>query len=251
MGGLISPDGAYCLACGKKRGALEGLPLCPDCARGLLLAARPKGFLCPRCLSALLPGKPCRFCARDEDRLIGQTYAPFRYRGTPRSLVLRLKFGGDTRAAAVLAPFLLKALTGRDYDALVPVPLSAARMRERGYNQAMELSQLVGWQAGIKTEELLRRDRSTKRQTDMHTFRDRKRNVQDAFSLKAGADVRGRRLLLVDDVRTTGSTALSCAETLVRAGAARVDLLAVCIAPGLARGRQKSLRGRFRPRREG
>ena len=67
----------------------------------------------------------------------------------------------------------------------------------------------------------------------------------------AGASCAGRRFLLVDDVRTTGSTALSCAETLVRAGAARVDLLAVCIAPGLARGRQKSLRGRFRPRREG
>ena len=103
-GWLLSPDGALCLSCGKLRGQLSGLPLCPACARELVRAPYRQGLLCPRCRSVMKIGKPCPFCARDKEGLLSQTFAPYRYHGAPRSLVLSLKFRGDTRAAALLAP---------------------------------------------------------------------------------------------------------------------------------------------------
>ena len=239
MPSLLSPPGALCLSCGKRRGLPEGLPLCPACAAELVRAPYRQGLLCPRCKSLLKRGKPCAFCRRDEAGLITKTFAPYRYHGAPRSLALTLKFRGDTRAAALLVPAAVRSLGGEGFDALVPVPLSAARFRERGYNQALALAELVGYRTGMPVEQLLTRVRKTARQTEQRTLPDRMENVRDAFALASGADCGGKRLLLVDDVRTTGATAMSCAEVLRRAGAADVSLLVMCVAPGLVRGRKK------------
>ena len=73
MGALLSPDGALCLSCGKQRGLLSGLPLCPACAKELVTAPyRPQGLLCPRCKSLLKPGKPCAFCKRISSSIPGR-----------------------------------------------------------------------------------------------------------------------------------------------------------------------------------
>ena len=246
MGWLLSPEGAYCLSCGKLRGLLSGLPLCPACARELVRAPYGRGLLCPRCKSIVKPGRPCAFCARDREGLLGETFAPYRYHGAPRSLVLTLKFRGDARAAALLAPAMARSLKDPSaWDALVPVPLSAQRLRERGFNQARELAELVGVKTGLPVRDLLVRVRKTARQTDQHSLRERTRNVKDAFAPAAGADCAGLRLLLVDDVRTTGATALSCAAVLRRMGAKDVGLMAACVAPGLVKGR-KRMDGIFR-----
>lgn len=248
MGWLLSPEGACCLSCGKLRGLLSGLPLCPACARELVRAPYHQGLLCPRCKSVLRPGKPCAFCARDKEGLLGETFAPYRYRGVPRALVLSLKFQGDVRAAALLAPAMARTISSVSFDALVPVPLSAQRLRERGFNQARELAELTGIETGLPVWDLLVRVRKTARQTDQHTLRSRTQNVKDAFAPAPGASCEGKRLLLVDDVRTTGATALSCAGVLRRMGAAEVCLLTACIAPGLVRGRGKTAGRVFRMR---
>ena len=248
-GWLLSPDGALCLSCGKLRGQLAGLPLCPACARELVRAPYRRGLLCPRCQSVMKIGKPCPFCARDKEGLLSRTFAPYRYHGAPRSLVLSLKFRGDTRAAALLAPAMARSLRGTDWDALVPVPLSVQRLRERGFNQARELAELTGVETGLPVSDLLVRVRKTGRQTDLHTRRDRILNVRDAFAPAPGADCAGKRVLLVDDVRTTGATALSCAGVLRQMGAAEVGLLAACVAPGLIRGRGKTAGRVFRRKR--
>lgn len=247
MGWLLSPEGALCLSCGRLRGQLSGLPLCPACARELVRAPYGRGLLCPRCKSLIRPGKPCAFCARDREHLLGEAFAPYRYHGAPRSLVLTLKFRGDARAAALLAPAMARSLKDPSaYDALVPVPLSAQRLRERGFNQARELAELVGVQTGLPVLDLLVRVRKTARQTDQRTLRERTLNVQDAFAPAPGASCQGKRLLLVDDVRTTGATALSCARVLRQMGAAEIGLLTASIAPGLIRGQKKVVGKVFR-----
>ena len=251
MGGLISPEGALCLSCGKRRGLVSGLPLCPACAGELVRAERQRGTLCPRCKSVLPPGRPCRFCGRDPEGLLRESFAPYRYRGVPRALALTLKFRGDTRAAALLAPAMARSLKAPDYDALVPVPLSAQRLWERDYNQARELAELVGHLAGIPVRDFLVRPKKTARQTDQHSLRGRVQNVAGAFAAAPGADCAGKRILLVDDVRTTGATALSCARVLREAGAEAIDLLTACIAPGLVRGRARPTGKRFRIGKKG
>ena len=232
---LLSPIGAHCAACGRVSDIVDGLPLCPDCLKQLLKAGHSFDTLCPRCLSVLSIGKPCPICSRDPERMISRTFAPYRYRGAVRGLILRLKFSGDTQAAALLAPPMAEAAEEAESDILVPVPLGRQRQRERGYNQAYLLAMLVGRLRGLPAEECLLRTRNTKRQSGLHTIRERRQNLDGAFALKPDADIQGKRVLLVDDVRTSGATALACARVLREGGAADVQLLCAAIAPGAGR----------------
>ena len=232
---VLSPVSAHCASCGRAADVLDGVPLCPDCLRQLLRAASVQGTFCPRCLSALRPGKPCSVCRRDPERLISRTYAPYRYRGAVRGLILRLKFSGDTQAAALLAPPMARAAEEAGADLLVPVPLGKRRLRERGYNQAFLLAMLVGRLNGLPAAETLLRTRDTRRQSGLHSIRERRQNLEGAFAPKPGFDLNGKHVLLVDDVRTSGATALACAKVLRDSGAADVALLCAAIAPGAGR----------------
>ena len=230
---LLSPLGARCAACGVTHDVMAGLPLCPDCARRLIRAAHEGAALCPRCLSALLPGQACPVCRRDPDRLISRTYAPYRYRQTVRSLILNLKFAGNTQAAALLAPWMARAVREAGDAVLMPVPLGTKRLRERGYNQAQVLAMLVGRLTGLPVREGLARVRETKRQSSLGSVRERQRNLRDAFALRQDFICPDKPIVLVDDVRTSGATALACARALrEQGGAADVRLLCAAIAPG-------------------
>ena len=152
-----------------------------------------------------------------------------------RGLILRLKFSGDTQAAALLAPRMAEAAEEAGADVLVPVPLGRRRQLERGYNQSFLLAMLVGRLRGLPVRECLVRVRNTRRQSGIHTIQERQRNLAGAFAPAPGADIRGQRVLLVDDVRTSGATALACARVLREQGAADVQLLCAAIAPGAGR----------------
>jgi ComF family protein len=116
------------------------------------------------------------------------------------------------------------------YDCLVPMPLHSSRLRERGYNQAALIAQGLAAVRGVPVAEgwLLRR-----RRTDIQHRLDREgrlRNLTDAFAVKAGsAPWHGRRVLLVDDVLTTGATAAAAAGALYRSGALRVDVAVLAV----------------------
>jgi ComF family protein len=104
------------------------------------------------------------------------------------------------------------------FDVIVPVPLHAARQRERGFNQASLLADLLSAQTSIPSRPLLERIRYTTTQTALDRSQ-RMENLHNAFRLRKKADVRGLRVLLIDDVLTTGSTLSECARVLKRAGA--------------------------------
>ena len=130
---------------------------------------------------------------------------------------------------------MAEAAAEAEADLLVPVPLGRQRQLERGYNQSYLLAMLAGRMRILPAGECLVRTRETKRQSGLRSIRERQQNLRGAFALKPGADISGRRILLVDDVRTSGATALACAEVLRRGGAADVQLLCAAIAPGAGR----------------
>ena len=112
------------------------------------------------------------------------------------------------------------------FDALVPVPLYPLRRRERGFNQSEELARYLGKRVGLPVWQPLHRHKQTHSQARLRR-KDRLRNQLRAYGLKGGFDVRGKRLLIIDDVFTTGATINACAKVLHEAGAARVAALTV------------------------
>lgn len=214
-----------CLAC---RGFAwdEPIPrLCARCAAALPWLKAP----CPRCgREAGIADAPCRAC-RDEPSDLDGVVAALRYRDTARDLVLALKFGRRTPAARPLGLLLADAVTaaGRPGDLLVPVPLSAARFRVRGHDQADEIARVVAARTGIERDPHALVRRIAGLPQSGKTGAERRRGPRGAFVARR-AHVAGRCVLLVDDVVTTGATASACARALRRAGARHVVLAAAC-----------------------
>lgn len=158
------------------------------------------------------------------------------YDGPWPALITALKFRQQVELASALAAGLATAVCRSDAprpDLLVPVPLSPARLCERGFNQSWEIARRLGRRLGIPASaDLLQRVRDTAHQIGK-TRTERERNLRDAFWVepRRGAPMAGRRLALIDDVSTTGATAHAAALALRRAGAAAVDLWVLARTP--------------------
>jgi ComF family protein len=155
------------------------------------------------------------------------------FSGAMRTLIHQLKYADRHDARTLFGRWLAEA--GRELqvgiDVIVPVPLSRWRLLSRRFNQAAVLARELSRQTGLALDpHLLQRQRSTKTQVGL-THDQRRRNVAGAFSVPRGrrAALQGRSVLLVDDVITTGATVEACARSLKRAGAARVDVLALAL----------------------
>jgi ComF family protein len=152
--------------------------------------------------------------------------AAYRGRGIVRDVIHQFKYNRQIHLRHVVARWLCAALDDErlrniQFDLIVPVPLHPARQRERGFNQASVLAELLSAQTSIPCKPLLKRMRYTTTQTALDRS-ERMKNLHNAFRLRKNADVRGLRVLLIDDVLTTGSTLSECARILKRAGATSV-----------------------------
>ena len=152
--------------------------------------------------------------------------AAYRSRGLVRNLVHAFKYGHQRHLRHPLAEWLGETmndsrLRGRRFDLIVPVPLHPARERERGFNQATLLAELFARQVEVPLRPVLERIRYTTTQT-AYDRAERMENLHNAFRLRKKADVRQLRVLLIDDVLTTGSTLSECARVLKEAGAISV-----------------------------
>jgi ComF family protein len=165
-------------------------------------------MLCPRC--------------RRRASTVARSRAIGPYDGPLRSIVHALKYRGCRSVAKALAGRMRRcgdeALDG--VDIAVPVPLHSGRQAARGFNQAADLARHLG----LPVVDALRRRRATASQTDLPAAR-RHANVRGAFAIRRGSDVRGLRVVVVDDVSTTGATAEACARVLLEAGAREVTAL--------------------------
>jgi competence protein ComFC len=154
----------------------------------------------------------------------------YRTEGQVREAIVGFKYGDQYYQRARLVQWLTEtfddhARTG-SWHALVPVPLYHRRHRERGFNQACELAHGLASRRKMPVLDCLYRYRETISQTKLERSA-RWENMSGAFRLKRGFDVRGRNLLLIDDVFTTGATANACAQALAQAGAAQLAVLTV------------------------
>ncbi len=151
------------------------------------------------------------------------------YNDQSRGFILRFKHGDQTQSVVAMMPWLYQAggeFWG-DTDVIIPVPLHRWRLLRRRYNQAALMAQGLSKKTKIPyIPDMLIRTRSTPVQGHLNAS-ERKKNVASAFSVhpKYAGNVRGKKILMIDDVYTTGSTVNECAKVLKRSGAARVDVL--------------------------
>jgi ComF family protein len=214
-----------CLACGET--VEEPDALCGRCWGGMTF------FAPPWCAGCGLPfphpmGEDaiCADCAR-ERRAWDRARAVLRYDKNSRSLVLGLKHADRTHVAGAFGRWMHRAggevLAGADL--VVPVPLHWTRLAHRRYNQAALLAHAIHAAGGppVAADWLIRRRRTPSQGHLGPTARER--NVRGAFGMRSGRDIAGRRVVVVDDVMTTGATVDECARVLRRAGAASVGVL--------------------------
>lgn len=217
-GTLVEEPGALCAACWDKA-AFIAPPQCARCGLPFELApAEP----------APAEGAECAACVADPPRF-DRARAVMRYDGVARGLVLRFKHADATHGAPGFARWMARAGAGllADCDLIAPVPLHRWRLLWRRYNQSALLALALGRIAGRPVVvDLLARRRHTPSQGRLDRAR-RRANVAGAFAVRRAhaATLGGRRVLLVDDVMTTGATVEECARVLKRAGAGAVDVL--------------------------
>jgi ComF family protein len=216
-----------CLAC-QARVDRQGT-LCAECWQGLHFLAAPHCAACGFPFSFDLGADA--LCAACLGRRPGydRARAALAYDDLSRPLVTRLKYGDRLEGAAIFGSWMARAGAKllEDADFVLPVPLHPLRLLARRFNQAALLAGAVARLNGVRYRpDLLRRIKRTPPQVGLSPA-GRLRNVAHAFALaRGGAEVvKGRAVVLVDDVLTTGATVESCAKVLRRAGAARVDVL--------------------------
>lgn len=225
---LLFPLPPPCALCGELAPVDAEIPVCRTCLTRLPPIGRAR---CPRCGRAGSFGAGvCTQCSRSRSALdYSRAYGV--YDGYLKSCIHALKYRSDLGVAVALGN-LMGWLVARDgrygrIDLVVPVPLHPRRAAERGYNQAHELAKVIGRSLGVPVAEACERVRETAPQSRL-TLPQRRANVRGAFRVIRPELVENRRLLLVDDVWTTGATLSALGLTLKRAGASWCG--AVCAA---------------------
>ena len=214
-----------CESCWEKTLRLQiGPPICPSCGIPFQIIDADSEHLCGKC-SLDLP-------SFSGARSFGY------YRAELSRLVRGFKFEGRRNLSALLSPLLAEAFSNSwdraQFDLIVPVPLHPKRRRERGYNQSAILAHSLGRLIGIPADEsALNRMSQTLPQVGL-TDAERVKNVRGAFTCRKPDRVAGKRILLVDDVMTTGATVHSASRSLLEGGALRVSVLTLARAvPGI------------------
>lgn len=212
---LLTQD---CLLCGQTGG---GEILCRACADDLPRLPSPR---CPCCALPTAAGELCGRCLAHPPHY-DRTLAAFNYGFPLDKLIQSFKYGHRLALAAYLGRELARLAPDVAADLIVPLPLHPSRLRERGFNQALELARPVAATLGLPLDSrICTRIRHTPAQAGL-PWKKREQNIRGAFH--CARDLSGRRILLVDDVMTTGASLDECARTLKLHGASEVVLLVV------------------------
>ena len=210
-----------CAACGII--VAEVHSFCPDCWKNIAFLGNSGCSTCGIPLQAT-DAETCAPCLAVPPR-IARTRAAVAYDDVTRSLAIKLKYGRKVAIARTMARYMAP-LVSNDPDALlVPVPLHRWRLWGRGFNQSALVARELARQLKLRDRPFaIKRTRATPPLKGMSQLQ-RRKTVAGAFRVTVPESVKGRTIILVDDVLTTGSTADACARSLKRAGAARVELV--------------------------
>lgn len=203
-----------CLLCGID--SSDGL-LCPACAADLPM---PPTACCPQCADQTTYGERCGACLKEAPHF-DLTVAAFHYDFPVDRIIHALKYGHQLAVAKWLGGRLAKLIAPGE-QLILPLPLHAERLRERGFNQSMEIARVIGNCLNLPVDRSsLVRNRATPPQADL-PFKERHKNVRGAFECLV--DMTGKNIVLIDDVMTTGATLNECARVLKLHGANRVTV---------------------------
>lgn len=225
---LFFPDG--CVVCGK---ATDDAAMCAGCREKIGYIREP---ICPRCGRPFASGKGvshiCLDCVNGENKFI-MSRAVFEYNEAIAKLIQRFKFGDRVSLVSFFADELEKLYgiqyRGAGVDALVPVPLSRQRLRRRSYNQSLLLANALAERLSLPVyphvlEKVIETPPQSKLSAEM-----RRENVKHAYNVSDGKPLKGKKVLLIDDVVTTGSTINACTRAFRRAGIKQVYVMAVAM----------------------
>jgi ComF family protein len=204
-----------CASCGKM-----GSFLCPDCLRNLPSLLSP---ICPKCGRPQASGIVCPGCRQRQAEIDG-IRSLFRFDEVIRKVIHQLKYQNLRALSPCLAELLANYLQSNPLpgEAIIPVPLHPRRLRERGYNQSSLLTRELGGLINLPViEDCLIRVKQAQPQARTTTLEERRRNVANAFACRDW-QVRDKKIILIDDVCTSGATLESCATTLKANGAVSV-----------------------------
>ena len=200
-------------------------PRCAFCRR--LLDRREKGvcrFCRPKLPYVPADGQVQHF------RNVDKCLSPLYYHGSVKDSLHRYKFGGATAYADIYSEFIVKCIDENQIscDSITWVPLSRRRLRKRGYDQAELLAEEIGKRLGLPPVRLLKKQRDTRPQSKTGSVERRRANIADAYVCLHPEQAAGKRILLVDDIVTTGATLAEASGVLIKAGA--VEVLAATVA---------------------
>ena len=217
-----------CKLCGKV--VADDDTLCPDCYNKFDFISKPYCVHCGHPFEESSSSRKmlCATCAKDKKPWFRLCRSAYRYQEESRNLILSFKFHDCTDDAKILAKWMKQAgedIWDKGVDVIVPVPLHYTRLVKRKYNQAAMLAVELSKMTGIPVDLThLVRHRKTRPQVEF-SGQKKKKNVKGAFSVKSINAFQGKRVLLVDDVLTTGSTLRECAKAISKAKPKSIDLL--------------------------
>ena len=231
----------YCRACGTRLLTEANGFFCPDCWESSVRIERPFCSLCGKPHQRMiglgaLSNYPCKECRERPNRHVQRIWGAAQYDGAVGAAIRLYKFKSKSRLAQPLAELMIAfaevEMDFSQYDCITPVPLYPTRLRERGFNQSLLLARALSDAFGVETGQSLARIRPTRAQSRLKT-EERAMNVRGAFAVTDDA-LKGKRVLLIDDVITTGGTITECARAMKRAGAKSVEAFAAALAyPGV------------------
>lgn len=215
-GCILSHDGGLCPECFNQINFISS-PYCSKCGNPFVSGNVSKNLLCPACL-------------KNHKTPFRLSRSAVHYDEASKPLLLSFKFMDKTDNADILAKWL--NIAGLDIwkegaDIIIPIPLHYTRLIKRRYNQSGLLAKELGKITGLKVDYTsVIRHKKTRPQVEF-SGRERIKNVKGVFSVKHPEKIKGKRIVLIDDVMTTGSTMKECAMALRKAGAKSVDALTV------------------------
>jgi len=219
---LLFPQ--WCVGCGR-----EGEYICQQCRESLSFISPP---VCPKCGKPQSEARLCSACV-NWDSAINSIRSPFIFDGVIRQAIHELKYRNLRALAPLMAQLLYEYFRTNSLpgDVILPVPLHKKRLRERGYNQSLLIARELGKLTGIPVDvHSLVKNSHTTPQARTASVEERRENVAGAFSC-TGDNLKGKSIILIDDVTTSGATLDACAASLKAAGAASVRGLVMAIEP--------------------
>lgn len=209
---IISPEGIKCIICDNELDHNNSFCMCKSCFQKLPTIKK----ACIRCGAEIFSKANLCLDCKQEQRMFDRALSPFNYEDEIVNLVYRFKYGGEQYLAKYLAFFMIQKIIEENlnFDIIIPVPLSKKRKKLRTFNQAELLAKYIAQSLNkpLDTTSIIR-VKDTLTQTHL-TKQQRVENLKDAFKVENKDKIKGKKILLVDDIFTTGSTSNEIAKVL-------------------------------------